>query len=288
MRRLIYPLLLVGVTAVWGWTFFLIHEAIAVYSVLGFLTIRFALAALALAPFSVFRLTRRDLLLGGGLGTVLSLLYLFQTLGLAHTTPTNSGLITGLFVAFAPLAAWLLFGERLNRPILLAISLSLTGLILVAGNNPTGINIGDALTLIGAGALGLHIVLLSRYSPGRNTASLTFTQMLSAAVIFAVTSAVVGTPFQLPPREVLGALLVTGLVASAGAYYVQTFVQRKLPAARTAVILTMEPVFAAIFGYFLAGDRLTGVQITGGALILSALFVGEAVPLLGSRETQTR
>ncbi len=76
---------------------------------------------------------------------------------------------------------------------------------------------------------------------------------------------------------------MTGLLASAGAFYVQTFVQRRIPAARTAIILTMEPVFAALFGYWLAGDRLSAVQLGGAALILSALVIGEILPALAKR-----
>src|SRR3712207_744152 len=98
----IYTLLLVGVTAVWGWTFVVVQDAISSYGVLGFLALRFALASVALAPL-LPKMTRRTLLVGLGIGLVLGIGYLFQTLGLLHTTPTNSGLITGLFVVFAPL-----------------------------------------------------------------------------------------------------------------------------------------------------------------------------------------
>ena len=108
--RFIYTLLLVAVTAVWGWTFVVVQDAIALYGVLPFLAVRFALAGAVLAPVYARRLTRRSLLVGGGIGVVLAAGYLFQTTGLLFTTPTNSGLITGLFVVFAPLADRLLFG----------------------------------------------------------------------------------------------------------------------------------------------------------------------------------
>ena len=81
------------------------------------------------------------------------------------------------------------------------------------------------------------------------------------------------------------ALLVTGLLASAGAFLVQTTVQQHIPAARTAIILTMEPVFAALFGYWLAGDRLVAVQLLGALMILSALVIGEVVPVLQRRKS---
>jgi drug/metabolite transporter (DMT)-like permease len=281
--RLFYTLLLVCVTAVWGWTFVVVQEAIALYGVLPFLAIRFLLAGAALAPFYALRLTRRSLLVGGGIGVVLAAGYLFQTTGLLFTTPTNSGLITGLFVVFAPLADRIFFGARASRQVLLAVGLSLFGMVLLAGGGPEGANWGDLLTLLCATALGLHIALLSQYAAGHDAGGLTLAQILAMALLF-----VVVWPFfesvSLPPPGVWVALLVTGLLASAGAFLVQTTVQQRIPAARTAIILTMEPVFAALFGYWLAGDRLVAVQILGAALILSALVIGEVLPVLRRRK----
>jgi len=281
--RLVYTLLLVGVTAVWGWTFVVVQDAIALYGVLPFLAIRFALASAALAPIYAPRLTRRSLLVGGGIGVVLAAGYLFQTTGLLFTTPTNSGLITGLFVVFAPLADRTFFGTRVARQVLVAVGLSLFGMVLLARGGPEGANWGDLLTLLCAAALGLHIALLSRYAAGHDAGGLTLAQILAMALLF-----VVAWPFfepvSLPPPGVWVALLVTGLLASAGAFLVQTTVQQRIPAARTAVILTMEPVFAALFGYLLAGDRLVAVQLIGAALILSALVIGEIMPLLRRRK----
>jgi drug/metabolite transporter (DMT)-like permease len=281
--RLIYTLLLVGVTAVWGWTFVVVQDAIALYGVLPFLAVRFALAAAALAPFYAPRLTRRSLLVGGGIGVVLALAYFFQTTGLLFTTPTNSGLITGLFVVFAPLADRLLFGVKGSRRVVVAVLLSLLGMVLLAGSGPEGVNPGDFLTLLCAAALGLHIALLSRYAAGHDAGGLTLAQILAMAVLFAAVWPFF-EPVAFPPVGVWIALLVTGLLASAAAFYVQTTVQQRIPAARTAIILTMEPVFAAFFGYWLAGDRLSPVQLLGAALILSALFVGEVLPVLRWRK----
>ena len=277
--RLIYTLLLVAVTAVWGWTFVVVQDAISVYGVLPFLAVRFVLAGAALAPIYAAKLTRRSLIVGGGIGVVLAAGYLFQTTGLLFTTPTNSGLITGLFVVFAPLADRLLFGARASRQVILAVVLSMVGMVLLAGGGPEGANWGDLLTLLCAAALGLHIALLSRYAAFHDAGALTLAQILAMALLFMVV-----WPFfdsvSLPPPEVWVALLVTGLLASAGAFLVQTTVQQRIPAARTAIILTMEPVFAALFGYWLAGDRLVAVQILGAILILSALVIGEVVPVL--------
>ncbi|WP_047864834.1 DMT family transporter [Rubrobacter aplysinae] len=276
--RLLYTLALVGVTMVWGWTFVVVQDAIAVYGLFAFLAVRFGLAAVAMSPF-FRRMTRRTLAVGGGIGVVLALSYLSQTAGLLYTTPTNAGLITGLFVVFAPIMDRLLFGVRISRQIGLAIAASVLGLLFLAGGSPTEARLGDALVLLCAVALGTHIALLSRYSREFDASGLAAAQMLSVAVIFLVAWPLF-EPVTLPPGEVVFALLLTGLVASAGAYYIQTSVQRHIPAARAAIVLTMEPVFAAFFGYWLAGDRLNAVQLAGAALVLSALVVGEILPVL--------
>jgi drug/metabolite transporter (DMT)-like permease len=280
--RLFYTLLLVGVTVVWGWTFVVVQDAISAYGVLGFLALRFALASVALAPL-LPKITRRTLLVGAGMGLVLAMGYLFQTLGLLYTTPTNSGLITGLFVVFAPLTARIFFKVHISPLVVAAILLSLTGMVLLAGQSPSGVRVGDALTVVCAGALGLHIALLSRYAREHNAGSLALAQMLSMAVLFSLMWPLF-EPVAMPPREVLLAIVLTGTVASAGAFYIQTTVQQRIPAARAAIILTMEPVFAALFGYWLAGDRLSPVQLAGAVLILSALVVGEVLPVLRWRK----
>jgi drug/metabolite transporter (DMT)-like permease len=283
LQSWINTLLLVGVTAVWGWTFVVVQDAISTFGVLGFLALRFALASVALSPILLSGISRRTLLVGAGIGLVLAIGYLFQTLGLLYTTPTNSGLITGLFVVFAPLADRLCFGVRASRRTVVAVALSLLGMALLAGGGPEGVNPGDLLTLLCAAALGLHIALLSRYAADHDAGGLTFAQILAMAVLFAVLWPFAGV-VALPPSEVWVALLITGLLASAGAFYIQTFVQQRLPAARTAIILTMEPAFAALFGYWLAEDRLVAVQIFGALLILSAVFVGEVLPVLRRRK----
>jgi drug/metabolite transporter (DMT)-like permease len=272
---------------VWGWTFVAVRDAIALYGVLGFLSVRFALAAAVLAPYAARKVARRTLIAGAGIGLVLALGYLLQTTGLLFATPTNSALITGLFVVFAPLADRLFFGTRPSRSVLVAVALSLFGMILLAGGGPDGANPGDLLTLLCAAALGLHIALLSRYARAHDASGLVFAQMLSMALAFGLLWPLF-EPVTLPPREVWLSLVVTGLVASAGAFWVQTFVQQRISTARTAVILTTEPVFAALFGYWLAGDRLVPVQIFGAALILSALAVGEVAPVVSGRSKPSR
>ncbi len=277
MVRLLAILSLLAVTAVWGATFVMVHDAVAHFGVMGFLAMRFALAAAVTALVWGWRLNLRSLRVGMGIGLVLAAGYLLQTWGLRFTTATNSGLLTGLFVICGPLADRLIFGSRLHRSAWLAVGLSLLGMSLLIGRGPTGLTGGDVLTLGCAAAFGIHIALLSRHAPHHDPGALGAAQMAAAALVFLALWPLTER-VQVPPRSVWGAILITGVLASAVAYFVQTTAQRHLTTVQTAVILTTEPVFAALFGYLLAGERLLGLQYLGAALIIAALLVAELVP----------
>jgi len=273
-------LLLLAVTAVWGWTFVAVQEAVRAWDVPGFLALRFALAACAASLLWGRRLDRRSLRVGLGIGLLLAAGYLLQTLGLRVTTATSAGLITGLFVIVGPVAARVLYRTSLPPIAVAAVAVSLLGMTLLTGRLPTSLETGDLLILACAIAFGVHIAVLSRHAPRHDPLALGAAQMAACAVVFLALWPIVGE-VGLPPPGVWPALLVTGLVASALAYAIQTAAQRRLSAVQTSLILACEPLFAGLFGYFLAGDRLTPTQLAGGALILAALLVVEVVPRLG-------
>jgi drug/metabolite transporter (DMT)-like permease len=283
VKRILLMGALVAVTAVWGWTFVVVKDATAAYGLVGFLALRFAIAAAALAPLCRRRATRRTLLVGGGIGVAMAAGYLLQTWGLQYATPTSSGLITGLVVVFAPMSAWALFRARMDWTLLVSVAVSLVGLVLLTGQAPGEFRRGDFLTLGCAAAYGVHIALLSRYARDHDARVLALAQMLAAAVLFAVAWPL-AEPMAWPSAKVWAALALTGVVASALAFYVQTLVQQRLSAVSTAIILTMEPVFAALFGYWLAGDRLTRLQLAGAAAILVAQVWATAWGLRRSRQ----
>ena len=269
-HRLLPAGLLLLIVAIWGWTFVVVKDAVALYGVLPFLAVRFTIGALCLAPACARRLDRRTLGLGLAIGLVVGVAFLLQTLGLTRSSASNTGLITGLFVVFAPLANRLLFGVRITGRHGIAIAASLAGLALLTGAGPTGLGLGDLLTLGCAALFGLHVALLDRFAAGRGATVLAFGQVASAAALFVVIWLAQGTPVA-PPRSVWPALLITGVLASAAAYLVQTFAQQRLPAVETALILLAEPLFAVLFGVWLHGDRFTVVQAAGGALMVAAM-----------------
>ena len=271
---MIYVFLLLLVTAVWGWTFVLVKDAVTQYPTLPFLQLRFILAFLVMAVL-VHRLpARRELRLGVIVGAVLAAGYLTQTVGLTMTSPGNSGLITGLFVVFTPLIDRF-FGVKLRWWTLVAVAAALAGTVLLVGG-PSGVGLGDILTIACAFLFGLHIVLLSHWSPGLRSAPLAMVQMGSCALIF---SAGGSWSLRVPSQDVWIAIVITGVFASALAFYIQTWAQQHLSASRTALILTTEPAWAVAAAVILAGQRFGSLQAAGAALVLAAIVGHELAHL---------
>ena len=286
---------LVLVTAIWGLTFVQVKDAVELYPLFAFLAVRFAIAAAVLAPPArrpLRTLTRRGWVAGVGLGLLLAAGYALQTAGLERTTVSNAGFITGLYVVFTPLAAVALFRVRIAAIVWAGVALSTAGLGLLSGVGG-GDGLGDLLVLAGSAAFSLQIVLMERYAPRYDAVAFTFVEMLAAFAGFAVVAVALGQ-IELPRGwTVWGALLVTGVFASALGFLVQTWAQQRTSATRTALAFAMEPVWAAIFGFWLAGDRLGAVAWVGAVLIMAGIVVAEPaaartlrrlVPALASSE----
>ena len=271
---MIYVLLLVAVTAVWGWTFVLVKDAISQYPTVPFLAVRFVLAALVMAVL-VHRLpSRRTLLRGAAIGSALAAGYLLQTVGLQYTSPGNAGLITGLFVVFTPLLERVT-GRSIGVRTYVAVAAALLGTVLLAGGGSTRIGLGDLLVVGCALAFALHIVLLSHWSPGLPSAPLALVQMAVAALLFSAGSV---PQFRVPEPAVWPAIAITGVFASALAFFIQTWAQVHLSASRTALVLATEPAWALAFSVLLAGQRLGLVQALGALLLLVAIIGHELWP----------
>jgi drug/metabolite transporter (DMT)-like permease len=272
-------LLLVSVTAVWGSTFFLIHDLVAHVPSADFLAVRFGIAAVVMAV--VFRrqtlaLTRREVLVGVVLGALYGLAQLLQTIGLEHTDASVSGFVTGTYVVLTPVLGAVLLRDRLPLSTWLAVALATTGLAVLSLRG-LSVGVGEALTLAAAALYALHIIGLGRYSTAGSATGLATVQ---AFVITAITGvAAIPGGITLPGTGGQWAsLLYMALVAGAVALWAQTWAQSHLPATRAAIVMTMEPVFAAFFAVLFGGESLTARMVVGGALVLAAMYV---VELLG-------
>jgi drug/metabolite transporter (DMT)-like permease len=268
---------LVAVTAVWGVTFVQVKDAVAVYPLFAFLAVRFAIATATLAVPGAARvrtLGRRGFAAGALLGLLLAVGYVLQTAGLQRTTVSGPGFITGMYVVLTPLIALALFRSRIGIAAWGGVALSTAGLAMLSGIQ-AGSAGGDLLVLAGAAVYSLQIVLMERFAPRYDALAFTLVEMLAACIGLAAIALARGD-LRLPHGwTVWGALLVTGVFASALAYLVQTWAQRRTSATRTALAFTMEPVFAALFGYTLAGDRLGALGWGGCAAIMGGLLLAE-------------
>ena len=229
-------LLLLAVTVVWGVTFVQVKDAVAVYPLFAFLAVRYAIATTTLAPVAVPRLRalgRSGLVAGAVLGVLLAAGSALQTAGLERTTVTNTGFITGLYVLLTPLFALALFRTRITRELWLAVALALLGLTLLAGV-PSSSAVGDLLVLLSTSAQALQIVMVERYANRHDAVGLTFVQMLAALVGFAVIAIALGDLSVPHGATVWAALLVTGVFASALAYLIQVWAQRRISATRSS------------------------------------------------------
>ncbi len=276
MNHVVPTILLVLVTIVWGWSFVLVKDAIATYGVMSFLAVRFIIAGLVMAPYSVRRVTRSSLAVGIPIGLVLSAVFVTQTFGLQWTTATNSGLITGLFVVFAPMANRVMFGVRTSWLSWAAIAISFIGLALLTGSGPDKLNVGDLLTLAGAAFIGLLIALLDRYAKEHDAAGFAFVQVMVSTIGFLAIWPMI-EPVRWPTGDVWFALLITGAISTAAGAIIQNYAQQHLPAVRVTVIVALTPLSAAAFGFVAAGDRLNGIQVVGAVLMIGAVMLVEVL-----------
>src|SRR3954451_2143441 len=268
---------LVLVTAVWGVTLVQIKDALELYPLFAFLAVRFAIAVGVLAVPAAQRLRSLGadgVVAGGALGALLAAGYALPTAGLERTTVSAAGFVTGMYVVLTPVFGLVLFRLRAERSVWIGVALALAGLALLSGISAGSVS-GDLLVLAAAALYALQIASMERFAPRYDPLAFTTVEMTAAFVGFAVVAAALGQIEAPSGATVWAALLVTGIFASALGYLVQAWAQQRTSASRTALIFALEPVFAGIFGYALAGDRLGAAGWAGCALILCGIAVAE-------------
>ena len=267
---------LVGITAVWGGTFLVVLDTINRLPVMDFLTVRFSVATIvmyAVRPNCFRGMSRTALIRASALGVVLGLGYITQTYGLQHTSASVSGFITGMFVVLTPVMSWVLLRRGANRNTILAVILATVGLGLLSLHGWT-IGPGELLTLACALFFALHIVGLGEWSAHYDAYSFSLVQIGVVALITLV-AAVPGGITLPPDGGSWGAVAITSILATAAGFLIQTWAQSLVPPTRAAVVMTMEPVFAGLFGVFIGGNHLTVRILSGAACVLGAMFISE-------------
>lgn len=283
-------LALVLVTAVWGSSFFLIRDLVDTVPPNDLSAIRFVIAAVAmLAIFGrrLVALTRRDVVTALLIGAVYGLAQLLQTYGLASTSASTSGFLTGLCVVLTPILALLLFGEQLPRVTWIAVALSAAGLAVLCfggGEGFAGLGTGELLTLASAGAYALQMIALSRYVSPEKADGMAVVMMLGVALTCGVGGLADGGIILPATPGGWAAIVWMALFAGALAMWAQAWAQSRMPATRAAIVMTLEPVFASVFAVLWGGESVTRTLLLGGGLILLAMLVAE---VLGSRAARS-
>jgi drug/metabolite transporter (DMT)-like permease len=268
---------LVVVTAIWGVTFVLVKDALALYPLFAFLAVRFAISTVALAPFAVSALRTlpaRGWIAGVVVGLLLAAAFGLQTAGLELTTVASTGFITGLYVVFTPIVALALFGTPVPRALWLGIALAVGGLALLNGM-PGGSTVGNLLVLASALVTAFQIAALERFAPLFGARALTFCMMATCCAVFCLLALALGDPPLPRGWTVWSALLATGLFAGALGYLIATWVQARTTAARAALVFTLEAPFAALAGVLFAGEVLGLAGWTGCAVMMAAILLAE-------------
>jgi drug/metabolite transporter (DMT)-like permease len=279
---------LLFVAFIWGTTFVLVQNAISTMEPFAFNGFRFFIAfvilftSLLLFQKHQFQLLSKKLILSGFLlGFWLFLGYATQTLGLLYTTSSKAGFITGLSVVLVPLFSFLLLKQKPSFPAVIGVSIATVGLFLLTMTDIAALNIGDFFVLICAFGFAMHIIFTGKFSEQFPTLLLTTIQIFTVSVLSIVSSFI----FEdlngmikisiISSQSVIVALFVTSVFATALAFFAQTSFQKYTTPTRVALIFAMEPVFAAVAGYYWASERLSISAIMGCLFIFLGMVFAE-------------
>ncbi|RYB96404.1 DMT family transporter [Nocardioides glacieisoli] len=276
---LLASLVLLALAACWGSTFFLIKDLLDRVPTLDFLAVRFSIASIVLllvAPRAISRLSpavRRHAVV---LGLLYGVAQILQTAGLAHTPASVSGFVTGLYVVCTPLLAAAILRTRIPPVTWVAVALATVGLGVLALRG-LSVGFGELITLASAVLYALHIVGLGAWSTARDAVGMTILQVVVIALVCTLATAHDGIVLPSRTADWVSVGYMAVIVGAAGLLG-QTWAQAHLPPTRTAIIMSMEPVFASVFAVWLGGEDLTQRLLLGGAMVLVAMLIVELAP----------
>jgi drug/metabolite transporter (DMT)-like permease len=291
MSRPLAALLLLICTMLWGFAFIAQKSAMDSMGPLTFAGVRYLLGGLLVLPLALWERRRRPTpLTGDNWSFIIAVSAVFfvgswlQQAGLASTTATNAGFLTGLYVFFVPLLGFLLFRTRAHPIIFVCVPLALIGIYFLNGGGLHSFNGGDGLIVVSAIFWAMHVILLGR------TAQATGLPIFVSAVSFLLAGAVALALALIIEQPSLDGILAgwmqiayAGILSTAVAFTFQAIGQQYVPPANAAIILSAESLFAALGGAMLLAERLPPIGYAGAALIFVAIVAVEALPPLWER-----
>jgi drug/metabolite transporter (DMT)-like permease len=275
----------------WGSTFFSLKALLVTMNLGDLLAVRFTISALVLV--AVFhkhlRMSRSTLLQGLLLGLIYGAAQVVQTEGLARTSASVSGFITGLYVVLTPIFGLVIFRSRMPWLAWVGVALSLCGLAALS-LQPSGgeaVGAGELLTLACAALYAIHIVLMGRWSNQENAMSLTIMQSVGIALVAIVYALPGGISLPSGVGQWAWVLYLSVLAGGAATLFLQTWGQARVEATKAAVIMCSEPLWAAVFAMTFGEDSLTWRLALGGVSILTAMVLVSRAEGADSRTAET-
>jgi len=280
MKGIPAEIYLLGIVVIWGSTFAIVKGILDQIMPFAFLAYRFFWAAFILCLIFWKRLKNIDKIIlrkGFLVGIFLFLGYTFQTVGLKYTTATKAGFITGLSVVLVPIISHFFIREKIYKNSILGVILAVIGLGFLNYNSSFNYNFGDFLVLLCAISFAMHIISVGLYARKVDYVLLVIVQLTTVFVL----SFLMALFFERPgihlyyPSGVWWSIILTGIFATALAFYMQNKFQRYSTATKTAIIFSGEPIFGAIFAYLLLGEKVGLIAWIGGLLIIFGMIISQ-------------
>ena len=286
MNRRLQADLALGLCAlIWGATFVVVKDALAFSSVFSFNAMRFTLAAVVMGLVYARALRKADratLAAGVLIGFFMFGGYAFQTLGLKFTTPSKAAFITGASVVMVPVLLAAFWRRRVSRWAWAGAVAALFGLyfLTVPRAGFSALNAGDLLALGCAVMFAFHIILVARYSPRHSVAALSFLQVATTAALTALCLPVLAATRWEPPfvrwsPMLVAAILITAVGATALCFSLQVWAQQYTSPTHTAILFSLEPVFAALTSLIVVHERLSARVLSGAILVFIGILLAE-------------
>ncbi|MCB9206777.1 MAG: DMT family transporter [Ignavibacteriales bacterium] len=283
--------ILILVTLLWGGTFVIVKEALNDISSMAFIAVRFILAAIILLPFmKIKKFNSKNILAGIFLGVLLFAGFATQTVGLKYTAATKSGFLTGTAVIMVPFLQILIEKRMPTKGVIIGAIFVMIGIaFLSSGGNSiinlledlsTNFGLGELLTLICALFFAFYIIYLDVETSKYDFYVLLFLQIITTAVLSVLFLGIFSSTGIEPMKlnistNLIWAVLYTSIFATLITTALQTKYQKNVTPAKAGIIFSFEPIFAAIFAFFVLGEKITNFGYLGAALIMLGLLISE-------------
>lgn len=291
-NKILYSMLLLVTTFFWGVTFPLIKVSLEYISPLPFLAFRFIVAAGILIPIAIRKksdlIKKENIIYGFWAGFYLMIGYVLQTIGLDYTSAAASGLITGLYVVILPLVSVIYLKMRVGRVVIFSSILAFSGLVIMSAGSFGGrlAWLGDLLTFLCAIAYAFQLAYLSKHSYKIDTYVFSFYQLLIVGIFsFALIPFIPDEMIRLN-AIVLFSIIFTAIFASTLAIFIMTRALAYVEPAFAGIIFVGEPIFAAISSVLFIGEKLSVYTVTGGTIMVIAIFIVTGSKYISERQKQ--